>query len=85
MENREAGKILNENEMTQAAGGFKYTGILEWLKGHNIACPGCGNEAEDLIEKRYATGLHAYYTCKNCGQKFYYTLSASKKVRVYKE
>lgn len=38
MENREAEKILNENEMVQAAGGFKYKGILEWLRGHNIAC-----------------------------------------------
>ena len=86
MENRETeAKILTENEMEQASGGFEYNGVLEWLRGYNIACPTCGNEEESSIKKRYATGLHIYYTCEKCGQKFYYTLGPNKKVKVYKE
>ena len=86
MENMEKEiNTLNEKEMEQAAGGFEYEGILEWLRGYPIACPSCGNEEEDSITKRYATGLHIYYTCAKCGQKFYYTLGANKKVKVYKE
>ena len=86
MENRESEKkILNENEMEQATGGFEYEGALEWLRGYNIACPVCGNEDEGSTKRRYATGLHIYYTCGNCGQKFYYTQGPNKKVRVYKE
>ena len=86
MENRETEKkILSVNEMEQAIGGFEYNGCLEWLKGYNIVCPNCGNEDGDSIKKRYATGLHIYYTCENCGQKFYCTLGPNKKVRVYKE
>ena len=78
-------KILSENEMEQAAGGFEYEGVLEWLKGHNICCPTCGNGDAGSITRRYATGLHSYYTCEKCGQKFYYTLGVNKKVKVVKE
>ena len=40
MENRETEKkVLNENEMEQAAGGFEYEGILEWLKGVQYHLP----------------------------------------------
>ena len=86
MENRETEKkVLNENEMEQAAGGFEYEGILEWLKGYNITCPTCGNEDEGSITKRYATGLHIYYTCEKCGQKFCYTMGLNKKVKVVRE
>ena len=86
MENRETEtKILTENEMEQASGGFEYEGVLEWLRGYHIACPTCGNEEESSITRRYATGLHIYYTCGKCGQKFYYTMSPNKKVKVYKE
>ena len=85
MENREKEKrTLNENEMEQAAGGFEYEGILEWLKGYDITCPTCGNGDAGSITKRYATALHVYYTCK-CGQKFFYTLGLNNKVKVYKE
>ena len=86
MEYRETEKmILTENEMVQAAGGFEYKGVLTWLRGYNIACPTCGNEDEGSIRKRYATGLHIYYTCQNCGQKFNYTEGLNRKVKVYKE
>ena len=86
MENKAAEKkILNDKEAEQVVGGFKYDGILEWLKGHDIACPNCGNEKEDSVKKRYATGLHMYYTCGNCGQNFFYTLGPNNKVKVYKE
>ena len=86
MENRETEKkILNEKEMEQVTGGFEYEGVLEWLKGYCFACPNCGNEDADSIERRYATALHCYYTCRKCGQKFYYTMGLNKKVRVYKE
>ena len=86
MENRETEKkTLNENEMEQAAGGFEYEGVLEWLKGYSIACPNCGNEDEGSVKRRYATALHAYYTCGKCGQKFYYTMGLNNKVKVIKE
>ena len=86
MENRGTEKkVLNENEMEQAAGGFEYEGILEWLKGYNITCPTCGNEDAGSITRRYATALHSYYTCSKCGQQFYYTLGLNKKVKVVKE
>ena len=86
MENRETeNKVLNENEMAQVAGGFEYEGVLEWLKGYDIVCPNCGNGNADSIQRRYATALHIYYTCGNCGQKFFYTLGPNKKVKVYKE
>ena len=62
MENRKTeNKVLTEKEMEQATGGFEYQGVLEWLNGYNIACPNCGNEEENSIKKRYATGLHIYY------------------------
>ena len=86
MESRETGtRNLTEKEMEQANGGFEYEGALEWLRGYNIACPACGNEDKDSIARRYATGLHIYYTCGNCGQKFYYTMGLNKKVKVCKE
>ena len=86
MENRETEKkILNENEMEQVTGGFEYEGALEWPRGYNIACPTCGNEDKGSIKRRYATGLHIYYTCESCGQKFNYSLGPNKKVKVYKE
>ena len=86
MENNEIdNKILSEKEMEQVAGGFEYDGVLEWLKGHNITCPKCGTEDEGSLKKRYATGLHIYYTCEKCGQKFYYSLGPNKKVKVYLE
>ena len=86
MENKETEKrILTEKEMEQASGGFEYQGVLEWLKGYNIACPNCGNDSEDSISKRYATGLHIYYTCGHCGQNFYYTMGLNKKIKVVKE
>ena len=86
MENRETEKkTLNQQEMEQASGGFEYTGCLEWLNGHNIACPSCGNENKATLERRYTTGLHAYFTCRDCGQKFYYTVGKGKKVIAVKE
>ena len=86
MENRETEKkMLNENEMEQAAGGFEYEGVLEWLKGYSIACPNCGNEDETSISRRYATALHSYYKCEKCGQNFYYTMGLNNKVKVVKE
>ena len=86
MENRKTKtKILNENEMEQAVGGFEYTGCLEWLRGYNIACPTCGKDDTGTVTRRYATALHAYYTCGKCGQNFYYTLGLNKKVKVCKE
>ncbi len=79
-------KTLTNNEMEQVNGGFEYDGILEWLKGYNIVCPTCGNEDEGSITKRYATGIHIYFTCKNCGQKFNYTPGANKgTIKMYKE
>ena len=86
MENKETEKkMLNENEMEQAAGGFEYEGVLEWLKGYNITCPTCGNEDADSLKKRYATGLHIYFTCGKCGQNFYYTLGLNNKIKAVKE
>jgi len=86
MENKEKEtKILNNNEMEQVAGGFVYDGVFEWLKGFNITCPNCANEEEASLRKRYATGIHVYYTCEKCGQKFYCVLGPGNKVKVYKE
>ena len=86
MENRKTEKKeLKENEMEQAAGGFEYEGVLEWLKGYNIACPTCGNEDAGSIKRRYASALHIYYTCEKCGQKFFYTLGLNNRIKVYKE
>lgn len=86
MENRNTEKkILNENEMEQAAGGFEYDGCLEWLKGYNITCPACGNEDAGSLKRRYTTALHIYFTCEKCGQNFYYTLGLSNKVKAVKE
>ena len=85
MEGRETKqKMLNKNEMEQAAGGFEYNGILEWLRGHNIACPKCGNADAGSITRRYATGLHVYFTCE-CGQNFFYALGLTNKVIVVRE
>ena len=78
-------KTLSENEMEQATGGFEYEGVLEWLRGTNIACPSCGNDSADSVTRRYATALHSYYTCGKCGQKFYYTMGLNNKVKVVKE
>ena len=86
MENRETEKkILSEKEMEQAAGGFEYEGVLEWLRGHDICCPKCGNGDAGSITRRYATALHSYYTYEKCGQKFYYTLGLHNKVKVVRE
>ena len=86
MENRNTEKkILNENEMEQAAGGFEYDGCLEWLKGYNITCPACGNEEAGSLKRRYTTALHIYFICEKCGQNFYYTLGLSNKVKAVKE
>ena len=86
MENRETEKkILSVNEMEQATGGFEYNGCLEWLKGYNIVCPNCGCEDADSVKRRYATALHVYYTCENCGQKFFYTMGLNNKVKVCRE
>ena len=78
-------KILSKDEMEQVTGGFEYDGVLEWLKGYNIACPTCSNDDAGSVTRRYATALHIYYTCGKCGQKFYYTLGLGNKVKVYKE
>ena len=86
MENRETEKkILNENEMEQATGGFEYDGILEWLKGYNIVCPNCGNEDAGSLKRRYTTALHIYFTCEKCRQEFYLTLGLNNKVKVVRE
>ena len=71
MEGRETKqKMLNKNEMEQAAGGFEYNGILEWLRGHNIACPKCGNVnkgnfCSECGEKRPADA--PLFRCDKCG------------------
>ena len=86
METKETRKrILNEKELEQIVGGFEYEGILEWLRGYNISCPNCRNENAGSVKKRYATGLHIYYTCEHCEQKFFYTLGPANKVIVVNE
>lgn len=87
MENREMEtKIMNKTDLEQIVGGFEYDGQLKWLKGYNVTCPTCGNEEEDSIKKRYATGLHIYFTCEKCGQKFNLTESYRKgHILVFKE
>ena len=79
MENKDMEKkIINKDEMAQIVGGFEYDGVLKWLNGYNVKCPTCGNEEEASIKKRYATGLHIFYTCEKCGQKFNLTESYRK-------
>ena len=70
---------LNQDEMETVSGGWEYDGKREWLVGHNIECPYCGNGSRDVVVFKAALGPScAMFKCNNCDRSFSYHYQSDK-------
>ena len=70
---------ISAEELEKAAGGWKYDGFLDWLKGYDVVCPYCGSGSADDVAFRLAAGPScAVFTCKCCGRDFSYHYQSKK-------
>ena len=70
---------IGAEELEKAAGGWKYEGFLDWLKGYEVVCPYCGSDSADDVAFRLAAGPSCgVFTCKRCRRDFSYHYQSKK-------
>ena len=67
-------KKLDSHELEQVSGGWEFDGPRDWLVGHDIVCPYCGNGRRDVVTFTGSTSKSsAYFKCLDCKRMFIYS------------